>query len=151
MILAVDSPAGTARIAGDIAALARPGDLIALDGTLGAGKTFFTAAFCEALGVAAGEVDSPSFVLLNEYPGAPFPLFHFDAYRLEGGEEELADAGFFDERLAEGVCLVEWAQRLDAYLPAAALRLRIEITGETTRRCHLSGWPPERLAKLEQS
>ncbi len=154
MTLAANSPDETARIAASLAALAEPGDLIALDGTLGAGKTLFTAAFCLALGVSEGEVDSPSFVLLNEYGGAPFPLFHFDAYRLEGGPEnadELADAGFFDERLGEGVCLVEWAERLDAFLPATALRLRIEITGETSRRLHLSGWCTERLAKLEES
>jgi tRNA threonylcarbamoyladenosine biosynthesis protein TsaE len=119
-----------------------------MDGPLGAGKTLFTAALCEALGVAPGEVDSPSFVLLNEYAGAPFPLFHFDAYRLEGDEEELADAGFFDERLSEGVCLVEWAERLAAYLPSGALRLRFEITGEFTRRLHFAGWTAERLAVL---
>lgn len=119
-----------------------------MDGPLGAGKTFFTAALCEALGVAAGEVDSPSFVLLNEYPGAPFPLFHFDAYRLEGDPEELADAGFLDERLGEGVSIIEWAERLNAYLPRAALHLRFEITGETGRRLHFSGWSAERLAVL---
>ncbi len=119
-----------------------------MDGPLGAGKTFFTTALCEALGVAPGEVDSPSFVLLNEYGGAAFPLFHFDAYRLQGGEDELVDAGFLDERLSDGVCIVEWAERLTAFLPEAALHLRIEIMGESCRRLHFSGWPVERLAVL---
>ncbi len=119
-----------------------------MDGPLGAGKTFFTTALCEALGVAPGEVDSPSFVLLNEYAGAPFPLFHFDAYRLEGEQDELADAGFLDERLNDGVCIIEWAERLGDYLPIGALHLRIEIDGEFTRRLHFAGWPAERLSVL---
>ncbi len=144
--LGADSPAATAKIAATLAARVGPGDCIAMDGSLGAGKTLFAAALCEALGLPAGEVDSPSFVLLNEYAGAALPLFHFDAYRLEGGEAELIDAGFFDERLVEGLCIVEWAERLAPWLPADALRLVIEVTGEQTRRLHFSGWPPERLA-----
>jgi len=119
-------------VAAALGRAARPGDCLALDGELGAGKTFFVAAFAEALGVGPGEVDSPSFVLLNEYDGR-LPIFHFDAYRLEGGAEELAEAGFFDERLLEGVVLIEWAARLEEYLPEHALRIRIEIRGDEAR------------------
>lgn len=96
----------------------------------------------------AGEVDSPSFVLLNEYAGAPLALYHFDAYRLDGGEEELLEAGFFDERLRGGVCMIEWAERLAAFLPAGALRILISPLGETERRLCFSGWPAARLAAL---
>jgi len=93
-------------------------------------------------------VDSPSFVLLNEYAGGRLPLFHFDAYRLTGGAEELLEAGFFDERLGNGVCMVEWAERLAAFLPAGALRIALAITGERERRLAISGWPAVRLAAL---
>lgn len=96
----------------------------------------------------AGEVDSPSFVLLNEYGGGRLPLYHFDAYRLAGGEEELLEAGFFDERLRDGVCMVEWAERLGGFLPTGALRIAIAIVGDEERRLRLSGWPPARLAAL---
>ena len=95
-----------------------------------------------------GEVDSPSFVLLNEYAGARYPLYHFDAYRLAGGEEELLEAGFFDERLRDGVCLIEWGERLAAFLPAGALRIAIEPLGDSERRLALAGWPAARLAAL---
>ena len=141
--LAATSPEATAAIAEALGKIARAGDFIALDGELGAGKTFFTAAFAEALGVVPGEVDSPSYVLLNEYRGR-LPVFHFDAYRLEssapegdGGDairEQLEEIGFFDERLDEGVTLLEWASRVGTCLPAHALRLRIEILAEGQRR-----------------
>lgn len=149
--LDADSPAATRRIAASLAPLLAPGDVLALDGELGAGKTLLAAALCEALGVPPGAVDSPTFVLLNEYEGAPFPLYHFDAYRLEADAETLAEAGFLDERLGDGVCIVEWAERVAAYLPAGALRLRIVITGAETRRLDFAGWPPARLAGLESA
>jgi tRNA threonylcarbamoyladenosine biosynthesis protein TsaE len=129
-------PAETAALAAALAGAAVAGDCLALYGELGAGKTLFVSAFAEALGVPPGEVDSPSFVLLNEYAGR-LPLFHFDAYRLEGGASELAEAGFFDERLAEGVALIEWASRLESYLPAAALRVHLDIRGPRERRIRI--------------
>ena len=129
-----------------------PGDVLALDGPLGAGKTFFTAALCAALGVDRAAVDSPSFVLLNEYEGerdgAPLPIHHFDAYRLRGEADELAEAGFLDERQRESVSIVEWAERIAAFLPRGALRIRFEILSETGRRLTLAGWPAERLSAL---
>jgi len=98
--------------------------------------------------VPAREVDSPSFVLLNEYAGGRLPLYHFDAYRLTGGEEELLEAGFFDERLRDGVCMIEWSERLADFLPAGALRIALSIAGDTERGLSFSGWPAARLAAL---
>jgi tRNA threonylcarbamoyladenosine biosynthesis protein TsaE len=129
-----------------------PGDVLALDGPLGAGKTFFAAALCAALGVPRTAVDSPSFVLLNEYEGrrkgTPLPIYHFDAYRLQGEGAELAEAGFLDERQGDGVCIVEWAERVADFLPRGALRIRLWIEGETRRRLTFAGWPDARLAAL---
>jgi tRNA threonylcarbamoyladenosine biosynthesis protein TsaE len=127
------SPQETAALAEAMGRVAQAGDFLALDGGLGAGKTLFVAGFCAALGVPPTEVDSPSFVLLNEYQGR-VPVFHFDAYRLEGDARELAEAGFLDERLSEGVVLVEWAERLTPFLPPGALRIRLEILGPSDRR-----------------
>jgi tRNA threonylcarbamoyladenosine biosynthesis protein TsaE len=147
--LSLDSgaPDETRAVAAALAKAARAGDWIALDGELGAGKTLFTAAFCEALGVPPGEVDSPSFVLLNEYAGR-LPLFHFDAYRLRGEQAELSEIGFFDERLAAGIVLVEWAERVAAYLPPEALHVRLAITGPDSRRIEIAEPGPRVRAAL---
>lgn len=127
-----NSPEQTAALAARFAEVASAGDYLALDGPLGAGKTMFTQAFCQALGIDPREVDSPSFVLLNRYEGR-LPVFHFDAYRLDGDAEELAEAGFFDETLDAGVTLVEWAQRIEAWLPASAVRVEILAVGDKAR------------------
>jgi tRNA threonylcarbamoyladenosine biosynthesis protein TsaE len=126
------SPRETEAIATALGPLALAGDWLALDGELGAGKTLLTAAFCEAMGVTRGATDSPSFVLLNEYAGR-LPIFHFDAYRLAGEEDELAEAGLFDERLGEGVVVVEWAERIARFLPRTALRVDLLISGPESR------------------
>ena len=92
-----------------------------------------TRAIAEGLQIADSRaVSSPTFVLIQEY-AARLPIFHFDAYRLHG-PGELFDLGVHEYFEAGGVCLVEWADRVDACLPADHLRLTLEITGETSRR-----------------
>lgn len=118
-----------------LAAVARPGDRIALLGPLGAGKTQLAKGFGAGLGVT-DEVTSPSFTLMNEYTGR-LPLFHLDLYRLSGTEDALA-GGMLDEREDEGVTLTEWADRLDASLDADRLTIRITPAGEEVRRVELS-------------
>jgi len=112
-----------------------PGTLLALRGPLGAGKTQL------AKGVAAGldvssVVNSPTFVLMNEHVGR-LRLFHVDAYRLADPEEALA-AGLLDERELEGVTVIEWADRLDGWLPLD--RLDIELTPGTAATQRLVHW-----------
>ncbi|MBN2170372.1 MAG: tRNA (adenosine(37)-N6)-threonylcarbamoyltransferase complex ATPase subunit type 1 TsaE [Candidatus Krumholzibacteriota bacterium] len=147
MSIAAGSPTETAAVAAALGRVAAAGDWVALTGVLGAGKTLFVAAFAEALGVPPRSVDSPSFVLLNEYAGR-LPVYHFDAYRLAGGEEELTELGFFDERLAGGVVLVEWADRVAPFLPAGALRVVITVSGETVRRLEIAGATPRQREAL---
>ncbi len=106
-----------------IGAAAVPGTLLALIGPLGAGKTQLTKGIAEGLGVA-GIVNSPTFVLMNEHPGR-LRLFHVDAYRL-GDPEEASSAGLLDERQSEGVTVVEWADRLEGWLPAERLEIRLD-------------------------
>jgi tRNA threonylcarbamoyladenosine biosynthesis protein TsaE len=110
-----------------------PGAVVALVGPLGAGKTHLVRAVAEGLGVADGRVvSSPTFVLIQEYD-ARLPVYHFDAYRLRG-EGEFSDLGAHEYFESNGVCLVEWADRVEASLPAERLRVLVEVTGETSRR-----------------
>ncbi len=140
------SPEATERLAGHLAAVAEPGDLIALVGDLGAGKTRFAKGFAAGLGVAA-TVNSPSFVLMTEYTGR-LPLFHLDLYRLADASDALA-SGLLDERQREGVTLVEWADRFGSALPATNLRVTIEGTGEDPRTIRLVAGVPALARYLE--
>lgn len=124
-------PAETRALAARLATVARPGDLVALLGDLGAGKTEFAKGFGAGLGVTE-MISSPSFVLMAEHPGR-VPLFHLDLYRLEGPDVIISD-GLLDEREAEGVTLVEWADRLGRALPSARLDVHIEILPDDRRR-----------------
>jgi tRNA threonylcarbamoyladenosine biosynthesis protein TsaE len=124
----------TRRLGTALASMARPGDVVALYGELGAGKTVLAKGFASGLGVRQ-TVNSPSFVLMAEYRGR-LPLFHLDLYRLADASEALA-GGLLDERQGEGVTLIEWAERLDGALPGARLDVTIEGTGDEPRRIHV--------------
>jgi tRNA threonylcarbamoyladenosine biosynthesis protein TsaE len=118
-----------------------PGAVVALVGPLGAGKTHLTRAVAEGLGIADSRVvSSPTFVLIQEY-AARLPAYHFDAYRLRG-EGEFSDLGAHEYLEGNGVCLVEWADRVHDCLPAEQLRVELTVTGETSRRGTLTGYGP---------
>ena len=124
----------TRRLAADLAGVALPGDVIALFGELGAGKTEFAKGFAEGLGVPV-VVTSPSFVLMAEYAGR-LPLFHLDLFRL-GDADQVVAAGLADERRSGGVTLIEWAERMGPLLPRAHLGVTIEGSGDEPRRVAL--------------
>lgn len=124
----------TRALAASLASAAMPGDLVALVGDLGAGKTQFAKGFGAGLGVTA-TINSPSFVLMAEYRGR-VPMFHLDLYRLTDASDALA-GGLLDDRQVEGVTLVEWAERLDGALPEERLDVTIEGTGDDARRIAL--------------
>ena len=113
-----------------LARAARPGDVIALLGDLGAGKTQLAKGFGAGLGVS-DVINSPSYVLMAEYAGR-LPLFHLDLYRLDDAWDALA-AGLLDERQADGVTLIEWADRLHGALPGVRLEVAFEGSGEEPR------------------
>ena len=119
-----------------LAAVAEPGDRLALVGPLGAGKTQFAKGFAVGLGID-DVVNSPSFTLMAEYEGR-LTLFHQDLYRLAGADEILA-GGLLDERQDDGVTLSEWADRLDDRLDTARLTVAIEPRSEHERGIGLSG------------
>ena len=124
---------------------AEPGDVVCLFGELGAGKTQLAKGIAAGLGVT-DTVASPSFVLMAEYEGR-LPLFHIDLYRLADAGDALA-GGLMDDRQASGVTVIEWAERLGAWLPAARLDIRIEGNGDAPRRLvlHPTDARHERLA-----
>ena len=135
MLYYTDSEAGTERAGAAFAGLLRPGDVVALYGGLGAGKTAFVRGMARGLGVAA-RVSSPTFTIVNEYPG-PVPLFHFDMYRL-GGPDELFEIGWEDYLVRGGVCAVEWSENVEDALEQP-LRVTIRRCGETQREITVEG------------
>ncbi len=109
-----------------------PGAVVALVGPLGAGKTFLTRAIAEGLGVEdARQVTSPTFVLHQIY-SARLPIHHFDVYRLKS-PQEFIDLGGLERFEEDGVCLVEWADRISALLPKDHLRIEIEAEADGGR------------------
>lgn len=101
----------------------RPGQVYALVGDLGVGKTVFTQGFASGLGIA-GPVNSPTFTILQVYEGGRLPLYHFDVYRI-ADVEEMDEIGFEDCIYGEGVCLIEWADLIEEILPK--FRIHVDI------------------------
>jgi tRNA threonylcarbamoyladenosine biosynthesis protein TsaE len=115
-----------------------PNAVVALIGPLGAGKTHLTRAVAEGLGIAnPAAVTSPTFTLIHEYP-ARLPIFHFDAYRLNGPNEFL-DLGVSEYYESGGVCLIEWADKVEAALPVERLTIRLMPVDENRRRAEVVG------------
>lgn len=123
--LVARSEAGTAAIAAALARVSAAGDVIALSGVLGSGKTVFARGFVRALTGPDEEVPSPTFTLVQIYDAESAPIHHFDLYRLEDAEEawELG----IEDAFAEGISLIEWPERLGALLPAARLDIQIAV------------------------
>lgn len=127
-----DGPDATRALGRRLAAHLAPGDVLALYGDLGAGKTHLVKGIAEGLGLNPDEVQSPTFVLVHEYPTDP-PLYHFDAYRIEQ-PGEFERIGFGEYAAGDGVCVVEWPERIEGLLPRGTVRLRLEALGGDRRR-----------------
>jgi tRNA threonylcarbamoyladenosine biosynthesis protein TsaE len=134
----------THALAAELAAALRPGDVLALVGELGAGKTELVRGLVAALGAPAGTpVCSPSFMLLNQYPGGRLPVAHYDAYFMDSSDD-LERAGLSDLRRQGWAVVVEWADRVAEALPADARWVQLEsVPGdEGARRAQLRDGPP---------
>jgi tRNA threonylcarbamoyladenosine biosynthesis protein TsaE len=150
--LTVQNEADTDRLGAALASELPPGTLVALIGTLGAGKTRLVQAAAAAVGIPRANVTSPTFVLVNEYKTGRLPIYHFDTYRLKDDDEflNLGPDEYFD---SNGLTFVEWADRVADLLPADRLEISIEVTGETSRNFQIRGTTPpmETLANRIQS
>ncbi len=136
----------TRELARQLGSLLESGDVLSLDGPLGAGKTCFTQGLAAGLGVPdAGYLSSPSYTLMNEYTGR-LSLYHFDAYFAEKAES-LSEAGADDYLFGSGVCVIEWGERVAELLPEDRWSVQIEILGMEKRGFRIEG-PRDRLERL---
>lgn len=125
------SPAETFAHGRALAATLHAGDVLAIDGDLGAGKTHLVKGIAEGLG-CTGDVTSPTFTLVHEYTGGRLPLFHFDFYRLEAGDEALRIG--LDDYLGEhGVVVIEWGGKFPTLLPPGTRWFRLRAGDGNTR------------------
>ncbi|MBQ7588334.1 MAG: tRNA (adenosine(37)-N6)-threonylcarbamoyltransferase complex ATPase subunit type 1 TsaE [Lachnospiraceae bacterium] len=113
----------TYRLGEEMGRKAEPGDVYALTGDLGTGKTVFAQGFAAGLGIS-GYVNSPTFTILQVYEEGRLPLYHFDVYRIEE-PEEMEEIGYEDYFYGDGVTLIEWAELIDVLLPDRAFRINI--------------------------
>lgn len=119
-----------------------PGMVVAVSGPLGSGKTVLIQGICQGLGVKQ-LVTSPSFVIINEYPGKNFWVYHFDLYRLKN-VQELINLGYEEYFYGQGVCLVEWAEKAKDLLPDNRIEINLTIISETQREISIQ----EKKAKV---
>lgn len=143
-IIEANSPEETEKFAAKLAGYLKAGDLLTLEGGLGAGKTTFTKGLAKGFGIKK-MVNSPTFTILKQYTG-DLQLNHLDVYRLENSDEDIGFAELFD---GDAVSVVEWAQFIEEYLPAERLKIIIKRTSEEARtiRLHPIGVRYETLCK----
>lgn len=148
--LVTKSDADTRAVGRRLSGLLRPGDVVVLCGSLGAGKTAFVGGIADGLGIDE-PVTSPSFVLMRKYTSGFIPLVHVDVYRI-GSLGEFDDLDVFEEA-RESVLVVEWGDAVAASLPDDHLKIVIEITGETERDLRFGpngSWTKRPLGELSE-
>ena len=124
MIIETHSEQETWEVGKKLAAQAKPGQIFALIGDLGVGKTIFTKGMAAGLGISE-PVNSPTFTIVQVYEEGRMPFYHFDVYRI-GDVEEMEEIGFDEYIFGEGVCLIEWANLIEEILPPHYQTVRIE-------------------------
>ena len=143
--LDLPTAAETEALGEHLASLSRPGDVILLEGPIGAGKSCLARAFIRARLGREEEVPSPTFTLVQVYEDGGVEIWHADLYRLTH-PDEVWELGL-DQAFDTAICLVEWPDRLGSHLPPQALRIRLEAAGDG-RRAILSGGRPDLIEAL---
>ena len=132
MIFNSQSEKETEKFAENFAKTLIPGDVVALFGEMGAGKTAFVRGFLRGFSFE-GEVSSPTFAIVHEYHGGILPVFHFDMYRVESWDD-LYSTAFFEYIDMGGISVIEWSENIENALPENSKRILIEKTGENQRK-----------------
>ena len=132
MMIITKSASETQALGERIAGQLQPGDVLLLEGDLGAGKSELTRGIARGLGVTE-TVTSPSFTILNVYESGRCPLYHFDWYRLESADE-LYELGMDEYLGGDGIAVIEWPGQCPDAVPENAIRIRLEATGENERK-----------------
>lgn len=139
----------TEALGGVLGSLLQPGSFLALRGDLGGGKTCLTRGVVASLAPQSSTlVASPTYAIMNCYPGNT-PVYHFDFYRLTG-DDDIAELGFEEYFYGDGVCVVEWSERLVELLPADVLTLLFEYAGENQRLITITGSGEKSDAVIER-
>lgn len=147
MIVRTNSADETVALGEKLGKLLKPGDVLALSGDLGAGKTTLTRGIAQGMGVDA-DIHSPTFTLIHEHPG-PVPLYHVDLYRLSS-EQEAEWLGIEDYLYGDGVTIIEWAEVINSLLPESSLRIRLRMTGDTKREIEIETACPRMRELVER-
>jgi tRNA threonylcarbamoyladenosine biosynthesis protein TsaE len=134
--LSSSSPEETFFVGKRVAALLSSGSVIALEGELGSGKTSFAKGIAAGLGINEN-LTSPTYTIINEYPGPPV-LYHIDAYRLNG-DRDFEDIGGNEIINSGGICIIEWGGRIPKSLPIDAITILLKITGSSSRSIKIKG------------
>jgi tRNA threonylcarbamoyladenosine biosynthesis protein TsaE len=143
------SPYETEVLGSRIGSLLQPGSFLALRGDLGGGKTCLTRGVVSSLAPQSAHlVASPTYAIMNCYPG-DVPVYHFDFYRL-AGDDDIAELGFEEFFYGDGVCVVEWSERLAELLPADVTTLLFEYAGDDQRLITITSSGQESDKVLEQ-
>jgi len=138
MIFHTKSSDETIALGEKIGVVLKPCDILGFYGELGSGKTTMIKGVALGLGVKEQDmVKSPSFVMINEYKGR-YPIYHIDLYRVKNGEEILS-IGFDDYLYGEGVCLIEWAEKAEGYLPENTIKIELEAISLEERKIAIKG------------
>lgn len=149
VIIITRSPLETEAIGRKLGSLLKKGAFVALFGDLGGGKTCFTRGIVTATAPESSHlVASPTFAIMNEYPG-PVPVHHFDFYRLTSGHE-ISELGFDDYFLGEGICVVEWAERLGDMMPEDRVKVTFEHVGGDCRKITITAGGAHSQALIDE-
>ena len=138
MTFTTHSPEETIEIGKKIGTLLQKGDILALQGTLAAGKTTITKGIAQSLGVK-DVITSPTFCLISEYEGK-MPLYHMDVYRLDGAED-FANLGTEDMLYGNGISIIEWSEKIMSELPKKTIKIVITPNEDGSRSMAIENWP----------
>ncbi|HWQ80292.1 MAG TPA: tRNA (adenosine(37)-N6)-threonylcarbamoyltransferase complex ATPase subunit type 1 TsaE [Anaerovoracaceae bacterium] len=136
----IRSETDTREFGKELAKNLKPGNVVALTGDLGTGKTTLTKYIAEGLGITE-IITSPTFTIVQEYTGGRLPLYHFDVYRI-ADPEEMYELGYEEYFFGRGVCVVEWAGRIPELIPGDSILIRIEYgESEDERIYYINNFP----------